>query len=73
MNLVPVTSSDLRAVGYDADTQTLQISFKDGGLYEYKYVSESMHRDLMSASSKGKFFSRYLRDKTAYPCRKIHG
>lgn len=73
MNLIPVNSSDLRAVGYDADTQTLQISFKNGGLYEYKNISESMYRELISAPSKGKYFSHYIRDKTAYPCRKIHG
>lgn len=72
MNLVPVTSSNLRAVGYDASTHSLIISFHSGGTYQYENITDQMHRNLMSASSKGTFFRKYIRDKTAYPCRKIH-
>lgn len=33
MNRVPVSSSNLRAVGYDPNTRTLEVEFLNGGLY----------------------------------------
>lgn len=35
MNRTPVSSTNLSAVGYDPDTQTLEIEFLNGGLYRY--------------------------------------
>ena len=58
-----VTSSDIRAIGYDEHSLTLQIEFNSGGLYEYANVPEAVHRGLMNASSHGKYFHRYIRDK----------
>ena len=49
-----VTSSDIRAIGYDEQSLTLEIEFKSGGLYEYANVPEAVYRSLMSASSHGK-------------------
>ena len=65
----PVTSSDIRAIGYDKHSLTLEIEFNRGGLYEYANVPEAVYRGLMSASSHGKYFHQYIRDK--YETRKL--
>ena len=36
-----VNSSNLESVGYDPTTQTLEIEFLNGGLYQYSGVPES--------------------------------
>ncbi|OOV12303.1 KTSC domain-containing protein, partial [Deinococcus sp. LM3] len=35
MHHVPVSSSNLASVGYDALTQTLEVAFQNGSLYSY--------------------------------------
>ena len=39
-NMIPVSSSNLSAVGYDSLTGTLSIEFHDGRLYEYYNVPQ---------------------------------
>lgn len=65
-----VGSSHLKAVGYDPATQTLEIEFLDGGLYQYSGVPESVYQGLMSASSHGQYFDQYIK-KGGYPYRKL--
>ena len=60
-----VASSNLASVGYDAVTQTLEVEFLSGSIYQYYDVPENMHRQLLEASSKGRFFHQYIRN--AYP------
>lgn len=69
MNMVPVASSDLASVGYDASTKTLYVSFHKGGTYSYSNVPVSVYRGLMNATSKGKYFRANIR--TAYAYRRI--
>jgi hypothetical protein len=35
MNREAVTSSNIASIGYDEDSQTLEIEFLNGGLYQY--------------------------------------
>lgn len=70
MNMVPVSSSNLRAVGYDAATQLLRVAFIDGGLYEYLSVPASVHAGLMSAGSHGSYFDAHIK-KGPYRYHKI--
>lgn len=67
MNMTPVSSSNLSAVGYE--NGTLYVSFHSGGLYSYSGVPESVYRGLMSAGSKGSYFAAYI--KKSYPYRKL--
>jgi len=69
MNRIFVMSSDLQSVGYDPDTQTLEIEFKSGGIYQYYGVPETIYRQLITAASHGKFFHAHIKDK--YRFRKI--
>lgn len=65
----PVSSSNLRAVGYDAASRMLEIEFHTGGLYRYSGVSEATHRALMTAASHGSYFAANI--KNVYPYTKL--
>ena len=70
MNLVPVQSSNLAGVGYDASSQSLYIEFLNGGLYQYHSVPSHVHSGLMNASSHGQYFDQYVK-KAGYKFTKI--
>jgi len=63
----PVSSSNLRSIGYSDGT--LEIEFNSGGIYQYRGVPESAYMSLMSASSKGTYFHNFIKDR--YPTVKI--
>ena len=64
-----VASSNLRAVGYDSHSQTLEVEFISGSVYQYYGVPEQIHVEIMQASSKGKFFNYYI--KNMYPYSRV--
>lgn len=70
MNRIPVTSSNLSAVGYDPATSTLEISFTKGGVYQYANVPASVYEGLMSASSHGRYFDINIK-KAGYAAEKM--
>lgn len=47
MEMTFVTSDNVRAVGYDAGTQVLRISFKSGGTYEYYGVPANLYESML--------------------------
>ncbi len=61
----PVDSSNLRSVGYDEATQTLEIEFHNGGIYQY-YAVPSVYQALMSAPSHGKYFHAHIKGVYQY-------
>ncbi len=66
MKRSPVVSSNLASVGYDATTQTLEVEFKDGAVYQYFGVPASEHAALMAASSVGGYLARHIKGKYRY-------
>lgn len=70
MRRVPVTSSNLRSVGYAPASQTLEIEFDHGGVYQYSGVPQAEYDGLMSASSHGSYFDRHIK-KGGYSYRKV--
>ncbi len=65
-----VNSSNLKSVGYDPKTKTLEIEFLHGGIYQYFDVPESEYKSLMSASSHGQYFDRNIK-KGGYSYERI--
>ena len=57
-----VASTNLQSVGYDQGTQTLEVQFVSGRVYQYYGVPENMHTLLMQARSKGQFFNTNIRN-----------
>ena len=64
-----VSSSDIASIGYDPVTQTLEIEFHSGGIYQYSNVLESIYSGLVSAGSHGKYFHQHI--KSIYSYQKI--
>ena len=63
MQRVPVNSSNLVSVGYDAPSKTLEIEFKQHRIYQYSQVPQSIHTGLMHAKSHGKYFAANIKNK----------
>jgi hypothetical protein len=51
-----ISSSKIRAVGYDPKTQTLEVEFNDGKVMAYSGVSPEVHRRFMAAPSPVSFY-----------------
>lgn len=66
MERIRVSSSNLASVGYDPSTQTLEVEFRDGSVYQYSAVSSAVYAHLMSASSHGSYFSQNIRERYRY-------
>lgn len=62
----PVASSNLVSVGYDPSSQTLEIEFSSGGIYQYYNVPETIYNELLLAPSKGQFFASQVKDSFPY-------
>jgi hypothetical protein len=64
-----VSSSNIVSVGYDAASETLEVEFQSGAVYQYYNVSQSAYDEFMSAPSKGKFLNYQI--KNAYPYSRV--
>jgi len=58
-----VDSSNIRSIGYDSRSQTLEIEFHSGGIYQYFNVLKSTYNGLTAASSCGSYFHRHIKDQ----------
>ena len=56
-----VESSAIAAVGYSKRRHILEIEFVNGAIYRYLDVPSNVHRDLMSAESKARFYDSKIR------------
>lgn len=62
MDRQAVDSSHLVSVGYDEDTNTLEVEFKGGVVYQYEDVPEEVHKQLIHSSSVGGSFQVLVKD-----------
>ena len=56
-----IESSAIAAVGYSKRGHILEIEFVNGAIYRYLDVPSAVHRDLMSAKSKARFYDSNIR------------
>ncbi|MES2429381.1 MAG: KTSC domain-containing protein [Bacteroidota bacterium] len=64
-----ITSSNIEAVGYDEDSQTLRIWFLNGSVYDYSGVGIMEFEGLRDAPSLGSYL--YQNIKGQYPYEKV--
>lgn len=69
MTRQPVESSNIASVGFDHESNTLQVEFKSGDVYEYKGVQTHEWRALMNAESIGRELNATI--KPNYPGVKV--
>lgn len=61
MNMTPVVSSNINAIGYDPDTNELRVEFSNGRAYRYPGVPADAYQALMAAESVGSHFASIIR------------
>ena len=61
MQLTPVTSSNIKAIGHDPEANELHVEFGDGSRWIYAGVDAFRYADMMKAESVGKYFHAYIR------------
>lgn len=61
MQRVPVDSSSILEVGYQSESSTMEILFKDGRLYQYFDVPNDVYENLVTAPSVGRYFHLHVR------------
>lgn len=61
MEMTPVSSSNIAAVGYDEGSQTLQIQFINGTSYQYFDVPEQIFIELRDAGSIGAYLASNIK------------
>lgn len=62
IHLKPVKSSNVEAIGYDPETETVRVRFKGGATYRYAEVPAELFESIEAATSIGSAVSR-LRSK----------
>ncbi|HFH3909402.1 TPA: KTSC domain-containing protein [Pseudomonas aeruginosa] len=62
MERVSVSSSNIASVGHDASSQTLEVEFLNGSIYEYYHVPEHVYQELISASTVGGYFAQRVKN-----------
>lgn len=66
MRRIPVSSSALVSVGYDAGTRTLEVEFVGGGVYQYLRVAPRHFDGLLAADSVGTYLTTHVKPHHAY-------
>lgn len=68
-DMFQVSSSNVAAVGYDANEKTVYVRFLNQSLYIYKGVPENEFNNLKKAASVGSYLHRNF--KNVYPYARI--
>lgn len=59
-------SSNVARFGYEEDSQTLYVEFKNGSVYQYFDVPESVFDQMRAAPSKGQFLAQVIKGTYRY-------
>ena len=66
MHRLPVDSSDIVSIGYDARERVLEIEFKEDRIYQYLEVEPDIHERFMRADSYGEYFYAHINKHYRY-------
>ncbi|MHB8772680.1 MAG: KTSC domain-containing protein [Syntrophales bacterium] len=69
MERIAVSSSNIGTIGYEAETQTLEVEFLNGSIYQYAGVPVGEHEAMMNCDSKGKYLNANIKGR--YSCTKL--
>ena len=62
----PVISSNIAEVGYDERSNTLEVQFKNGRVYQYFAVPSQEARNLIAAASHGQYLNQHIKGRYRY-------
>ena len=67
MDMIRVSSSAIKAIGYDHVSCTMRIAFKQGGsAYTFCNVPQTIFDGFIASHSKGRYYDYYIKGK--YRC-----
>lgn len=66
MDMIPVRSTAMSAIGYDARTMQMKITFAQGETYDFCGVPKHVFEGLLNANSKGTYYNDHIKDR--YQC-----
>lgn len=66
MEMHNVDSSNVAAVGYEEDSQTLQVEFNNGSTYQYFDVPHAIFEGLLGAGSIGQYLNQNVKGTYRY-------
>jgi hypothetical protein len=69
MTRTKVTAETLHSIGYDPDTELLELEFTSGDIYDYQKVKPYLYMGLMNSNTKDAYFNNYIRNN--YEVEKI--
>jgi hypothetical protein len=61
-----VVSSNVQSIGYDKNSQILEVAFLNGSVYQYFGVPAVTYRGLMSANSHGSYLHAHVKGRYSY-------
>lgn len=59
----PVISSSISSIGYDSPSQTLELQFVEGAVYQYFDFPKLLYQKFLTADSKGRFLTDHVKGK----------
>ncbi len=62
----PVSSSNVRSVGYDPESNMLEIEFNNSSVYQYFSVPENVYVNLIGTHSVGSYFHSHIKNEFRY-------
>jgi hypothetical protein len=66
MQRIQVNSSNIRSIGYDTLSSTLEVEFTSNEVYQYFNVPEYLYQQFLNASSHGQFLNDNIRYNYRY-------
>ena len=69
MHRFPVPSKEITQVGYQEDSETLEIQFVQGGVYQFFNVPSTVFDEFMSAPSKEGYYHSKIGER--FPCSRV--
>ena len=66
MKRTHVNSSNIAEIGYDIATQTLEIKFNNGMVYQYFDVPDHINTDIMHDTSHGEYLAQHIKGVYRY-------
>ncbi len=66
MHRTQVNSSNIKSIGYDAQSATLEVEFTSSDVYQYFNVPDHLYQQFLIASSYGQFLNDNIRYNYRY-------
>lgn len=63
ISMIPVSSSNIRAIGYDSEARTLHVTFANASTYAYHEVPEHIYARLRQSESKMQVLNNDIKGK----------